>query len=119
MLHFNVTDHPPSALVAQQMVEALADGEPPRYLIRDRDGVYGLEVSRRHLGLEKQCPIERRIMDHGSFVQVPELGRLASSLNRYLFANDASLLAPQRYDRIHPRRAPGGKKAAKECDRAQ
>jgi transposase InsO family protein len=29
------------------MVEAFADGETPRYLIRDRDGVYGLEVSKR------------------------------------------------------------------------
>src|SRR5215472_10926497 len=47
VLHFNVTDHPTSAWVAQQMVEAFADGETPRYLIRDRDGVYGLEVSRR------------------------------------------------------------------------
>jgi len=47
VLHFNVTDHPTSAWVAQQMVEAFADGEMPRYLIRDRDGVYGVEVSRR------------------------------------------------------------------------
>ena len=29
------------------MVEAFADREAPRYLIRDRDGVYGNEVSRR------------------------------------------------------------------------
>jgi len=47
VLHFNVTDHPTSAWVAQQIVEAFTDGETPRYLIRDRDGVFGLEVSRR------------------------------------------------------------------------
>jgi hypothetical protein len=47
VLHFNVTDHPTSAWVAQPMVEAFADGETPRNLIRDRDGVYGSEVSRR------------------------------------------------------------------------
>ena len=47
VLHFNVTEHPTSAWVAQQMVEAFADRETPRYLIRDRDGVYGNEVWRR------------------------------------------------------------------------
>jgi putative transposase len=39
VLHFNVTDHPTSEWVSQQMVEAFADREVPRYLIRDRDGV--------------------------------------------------------------------------------
>jgi putative transposase len=47
VLHFNVTDHPTSGWVAQQIVEAFADREAPRYLIRDRDGVYGTEVRRR------------------------------------------------------------------------
>jgi len=47
VLHFNVTEHRTSAWVAQQMVEAFADRETPRYLIRDRDGVYGNEVWRR------------------------------------------------------------------------
>jgi putative transposase len=47
VLHFNVTEHPTSAWVAQQFVEAFADRETPRYLIRDRDGVYGDEVRTR------------------------------------------------------------------------
>jgi transposase InsO family protein len=47
VLHFNVTDHPTSEWVAQQIVEAFADRESPRYLIRDRDCVYGNEVLRR------------------------------------------------------------------------
>jgi putative transposase len=41
VVHFNVTDHPTSGWTAQQMIEAFADGESPRFLIRDRDGVYG------------------------------------------------------------------------------
>jgi putative transposase len=137
VLHFNVTDHPTSAWVAQQIVEAFADGETPRYLIRDRDGVYGLEVSRRleslrieevltaaqspwqnayaerligsirreclnhfviltarhlkrtlaayfryyhrsrpHLALEKECPMGRQVMKHGTIIETPELGGL-------------------------------------------
>ena len=39
-----MTEHPASAWVAQQIVEAFADRETPRYLVRDRDGVHGTEV---------------------------------------------------------------------------
>ena len=52
VLHFNVTDHPTSAWVAQQMVEAFGDRAVPRYLIRDRDGVYGTEVRQRLQSLQ-------------------------------------------------------------------
>ena len=44
VLHFNVTEHPTAAWTAQQIVEAFADREPARYLIRDRDSIYGNEV---------------------------------------------------------------------------
>ena len=47
VLHFNVTEHPTSTWVAQQTVEAFTDRETPRYLIRDRDGVYEDEVRKR------------------------------------------------------------------------
>jgi hypothetical protein len=47
VLHFNVTDHPTSAWVSQQITEAFGGRAAPRYFIRDRDGVYGAEVSRR------------------------------------------------------------------------
>jgi transposase InsO family protein len=42
IVHFNVTEHPTAAWTARQMVEAFYDRKPPRYLIRDRDGIYGL-----------------------------------------------------------------------------
>ena len=41
VIHFNVTDHPTARWAAQQIVEAFSFDEAPRYLIRDRDGVYG------------------------------------------------------------------------------
>jgi putative transposase len=47
VLHFNVTEHPTAGWIAQQVVEACADRETPRYLIRDRDAVYGTAVSLR------------------------------------------------------------------------
>lgn len=42
-----VTDHPTAAWTAQQIVEAFADRNAPRYLIRDRDGVYSNDVGQR------------------------------------------------------------------------
>jgi transposase InsO family protein len=55
VLHFNVTNHPTSQWVAQQVVEAFAEREGTRYLIRDRDGVYGAAVRQRlsSLGIEE------------------------------------------------------------------
>ena len=44
LLHFNVTEHPTGAWTAQQVVEAFADREVARYLIRDRDSRYSAEV---------------------------------------------------------------------------
>ena len=47
VLHFGVTDHPTAEWTAQRVVEAFADRDAPRFLIRDRDGIYGLEFRRR------------------------------------------------------------------------
>jgi transposase InsO family protein len=52
VLHFNVTDHPTSAWVAHQMIEAVGDRTAPRYLIRDRDRVYGEEARERLQSLD-------------------------------------------------------------------
>ena len=48
IVHFNVTTNPSAQWAAQQVVEAFpADGNEPRYLIRDRDGIYGDYFRRR------------------------------------------------------------------------
>jgi putative transposase len=44
ILHFNVTRHPTSSWVVQQLREAFPYQSAPRFLIFDRDGKYGLEV---------------------------------------------------------------------------
>jgi putative transposase len=41
LLHFNVTDHPTSEWTARQIAEAFPWDSAPRYLLRDRDAVYG------------------------------------------------------------------------------
>ncbi len=54
VLHFNVTDCPTAAWAAQQLTEAFPSSHPPRYLLRDRDSVYGLEFKARALALDLQ-----------------------------------------------------------------
>jgi putative transposase len=44
IVHFNVTKHPTSLWIVQQLREAFPFGSAPRFLIFDRDGKYGLEV---------------------------------------------------------------------------
>jgi putative transposase len=55
VVHFNVTTHPTAAWVSQQVREAFPFDETPRYLIRDRDGIYGDEFQRclSNLGIEE------------------------------------------------------------------
>jgi len=47
VLHFAVTEHPTAEWAGQHMVEAFADRDVARYLIRDRDGIYGHEFRHR------------------------------------------------------------------------
>jgi hypothetical protein len=43
----NVTPHPTAEWIAQQITEAFPWNDAPRYLIRDRDAIYGAAVTRR------------------------------------------------------------------------
>jgi transposase InsO family protein len=54
LVHVNVTAHPTAAWVWRQLIEATPWGRQPRYLLRDRDAVYGGDfVPRaRRLGIE-------------------------------------------------------------------
>jgi hypothetical protein len=46
-VHFNVTEHPTAQWTTQQVVEVFSFGTAPRYLLRDRDSIYGETVLRR------------------------------------------------------------------------
>ena len=47
VVHINVTDAPTAQWTAQQLVEAFPWETAPRYLLRDRDAVYGVAFSSR------------------------------------------------------------------------
>jgi putative transposase len=47
IVHFNVTDHPTAAWTAQQVIDAFPHETAPRWLLRDRDAIYGEVFQRR------------------------------------------------------------------------
>jgi transposase InsO family protein len=47
LVWINVTAHPTAEWIAQQITEAFPWKEAPRYLIPDRDAIYGAAVTRR------------------------------------------------------------------------
>jgi transposase InsO family protein len=47
LVWIDVTAHPTAEWIAQQITEAFPWNGAPRYLIRDRDGIYGAAVTRR------------------------------------------------------------------------
>jgi transposase InsO family protein len=55
VLHFNVTEHPTTEWTAQQIIEAFPEDTLPRYLIRDRDCVYGSQFRTRVQGMGIQA----------------------------------------------------------------
>ena len=78
VLHFNVAECPSASWTAQQLREAFPFTSPPKYLLRDRDGIYGLEFGRRAkaLGLE-----EVRIAPRSPW-QSPFVERVIGSIRR-------------------------------------
>jgi len=54
VVHFNVTAHPTAEWTAQQVNEAFPEDQAPRFLIRDRDSIYGDFFRQRvkHTGIE-------------------------------------------------------------------
>jgi transposase InsO family protein len=78
VVHFNVTDAPRAYWTAQQLVEAFPWETAPRYLLRDRDAVYGVVFSSRvhSLGIHEVKTAPR------SPWQNPYVERLIGTLRR-------------------------------------
>ena len=55
LVWINVTAHPTAEWIAQQITEAFPWSDAPRYLIRDRDGIYGVAVTRRGQAWTCRC----------------------------------------------------------------
>jgi putative transposase len=78
VLHFNVTEHPTALWTGEQLIQAFPGGTEPRYLVRDRDAIYGEEVRERvqAIGIEEVITAPR------SPWQNPFAERLIGSVRR-------------------------------------
>jgi transposase InsO family protein len=78
VVHFNVTEHPTAQWTAQQIIEAFPWDTAPKYLLRDRDGIYGSQFHRRvqSMGIEEVLSAPR------SPWQNPYAERLIGSIRR-------------------------------------
>ena len=76
--HFNVTAHPTARWTAQQVVEAFPYYESPRFLIRDRDAIYGHDFRER----VRTMGVEEVIIAYRSPWQSPYVERLIGSIRR-------------------------------------
>jgi transposase InsO family protein len=78
VLHFNVTENPTAQWTAQQIVEAFPWCSAPKYLLRDRDAIYGEAFQKRVHGMG----IEQVVSAPRSPWQNPFVERLIGTLRR-------------------------------------
>ena len=111
LLHVNVTDHPTAAWAARQLIEAFPDDSAPRFLLRDRDAIYGEAFARR----VKSMGIREVLTAPRAPWQNPFVERVIGSIRRecldqILILNDAHLRRLLRsyvayYNRSRPHQA--------------
>ena len=78
IVHFNVTENPTADWTARQLIQAFYDRKPPRYLIHDRDRIYGLVFQDRVKALD----IEEVVTASRSPWQTPYVERVIGTLRR-------------------------------------
>ena len=78
ILHFNATEHPTVTWTARQLLEVCGMDDAPRYLLRDRDAIYGNTFRRQVTGLG----IEEILTAPRSPWQNPYVERVIGSIRR-------------------------------------
>ena len=78
ILHFNATEHPTAAWTARQLLEVCGMDDAQRYLLRDRDAIYGNTFRRQVTGLG----IEEVLTAPRSPWQNPYVERVIGSIRR-------------------------------------
>src|SRR5262245_29083570 len=84
VLHFNVTAHPTAAWTAQQMVEAFPFDSAPKYLLRDRDRIYGDEFRRQVelFGIKEVLSVPRSPWQRAFICPCTRIHRIRGRYNR-------------------------------------
>ena len=78
IVHVRTTEHPTAEWAAQQIIEAFPENTTPRWLLRDRDAIYGELFRRRVAGMS----IGEVVTSPSSPWQNPYVERLIGSIRR-------------------------------------
>ena len=78
VVHFNITEAPTAEWTAQQVINAFPYDTAPKYLLRDRDSIYGAAFSQR---VEGMGITQKRIAPRSPW-QSPYVERLIGSIRR-------------------------------------
>ena len=78
VVHVNITESPTATWTAQQVVNAFPDDTAPKYLLRDRDSIYGSVFGRRVDGMG----IQQKLISPRSPWQSPYVERFIGSIRR-------------------------------------
>jgi transposase InsO family protein len=78
IVHFNVTEHPTAEWAAAQLAQAFPWDSAPRYLLRDRDSIYGVAFRNQATSME----IREVLTAFRSPWQSPYVERLNGSIRR-------------------------------------
>ena len=92
LLHLNVTDHPTAVWTARQILEAFPNETAPRYLLRDRDAVYGECFTRclANMGI-REVIIAPRAPRQNPFVERVIGSIRRECLDHFMILNEAHL----------------------------
>ncbi len=82
IVHFNITDAPTAGWTAQQVINAFPYDTAPKYLLRDRDSIYGSLFVQRVEGMG----IKQKLISPRSPWQNPSVERLVGSIRRECLA---------------------------------
>jgi len=129
IVHFNVTDAPSAQWTGQQLVNAFPDDSAPKYVIRDRDKIYGVDfVARvRAMGIEQvltaprspwQNPycervigtLRRDCLDHVIVLSEQHLRRILRKYLEYYHGSRTHLSLDKDTPEIRQRESPDGGK---------
>jgi transposase InsO family protein len=129
IVHFNVTDAPSAQWTGQQLVNAFPDDSAPRYVIRDRDKIYGADFVRRvrAMGIEQvltaprspwQNPycervvgtLRRDCLDHVIVLTEQHLRRILRNYLEYYHGSRTHLALGKDTPELRKRESPDGGK---------
>src|SRR5258707_3827093 len=82
IVHFNATAHPTAERTGQQLRQAFPFDQLPRYLLRDRDAIFGADFRTQVTSVWRNCGIRTRLLYYRRFKWFLR-GSYEGSINAY------------------------------------